>query len=55
MFDTLRSDYRAIFERDPAARNLVEVLFAYPGFHAILLHRLITALHDNEVLVIHIG
>src|SRR5215207_8858437 len=36
----LRADLRAVFERDPAARNLAEVLLAYPGFHAIVLHRL---------------
>lgn len=40
MFDTIRMDFKAVFERDPAARNGVEVLLAYPGFHAILLHRL---------------
>ena len=39
MFETLRADYRAVFERDPAARNGVEVVLAYPGFHAILFHR----------------
>lgn len=40
MFETLRKDIRAVFERDPAARNLVEVWLVYSGFHAILLHRL---------------
>jgi serine O-acetyltransferase len=40
MFDTLRADYRAIFERDPAARNGVEIMVAYPGWHAILSHRI---------------
>jgi serine O-acetyltransferase len=40
MFETLRADYRAIFERDPAARNGFEILLAYPGFHAILSHRI---------------
>lgn len=39
MFETIRADFRAVFERDPAARNWLEVLLAYPGFHAILLHR----------------
>src|SRR5437868_347746 len=39
MFATLRADYRAVFERDPAVRNGLEVVFAYPGFHAILMHR----------------
>ncbi|HZU06216.1 MAG TPA: serine O-acetyltransferase [Chloroflexota bacterium] len=36
----LRADFRAIFERDPAARNAWEVWLAYPGFHAIILHRI---------------
>jgi len=39
LFGTTRADYRAIFERDPAVRNGLEVVFAYPGFHAILIHR----------------
>lgn len=39
MFDTLRADFRAVFERDPAAQNGLEVVLAYPGFHAILMHR----------------
>lgn len=38
MFDTIRSDWRAAFERDPAARNWLEVL-SYPGVHAIFWHR----------------
>ena len=40
MFDTLRRDVRAVFERDPAARSLAEVLFCYPGLHALWIHRL---------------
>ncbi len=38
--NTIKRDIRAIFERDPAARNLVEVLLTYPGLHAILIHRM---------------
>ena len=40
MLKTLRRDIRSVFERDPAARSLLEVLFCYPGLHAIWLHRL---------------
>ncbi|MBM4258558.1 MAG: serine O-acetyltransferase [Deltaproteobacteria bacterium] len=36
----VREDIRAVFERDPAARSAWEVVFAYPGFHAVLCHRL---------------
>jgi len=32
-------DFRIIFERDPAARNWLEVAFLYPGFQALVLHR----------------
>ena len=41
----LRADVRAVFERDPAARNALEVCLAYPGVHAIVLHRAAHALH----------
>lgn len=33
-----------VFERDPAARNTWEVITCYPGFHALLTHRLAHAL-----------
>lgn len=36
----LRRDIAAVFERDPAARSLWEVLLCYPGFHALQMHRL---------------
>jgi len=34
-----RADVNCVFSRDPAARNLLEVLLTYPGVHALLLHR----------------
>ncbi|MDN5348274.1 MAG: serine O-acetyltransferase [Clostridia bacterium] len=40
MWRQLRRDIQVIFERDPAAKNILEVILCYPGFHAILLHRL---------------
>jgi serine O-acetyltransferase len=36
----LQTDFRIIFERDPAARNWLEVLFCYPGLQALIFHRL---------------
>jgi len=36
---TLRRDIKSVFERDPAARSIIEVLLCYPGLHALLLHR----------------
>jgi serine O-acetyltransferase len=35
----LREDVQTIFERDPAARSIWEILLAYPGFHALLVYR----------------
>lgn len=40
MFKTLRKDIQAVFDRDPAARSLLEVLTCYPGLHAIQMHRI---------------
>ncbi len=40
MFKQLREDIHVVFERDPAARSVFEVLTTYPGIHAILWHRL---------------
>jgi serine O-acetyltransferase len=39
MFTRLREDIRAVFERDPAARSMFEVLTCYPGLHALVWHR----------------
>jgi len=38
-FNSIRKDINAIYDRDPALRSLAEVWLAYPGFHAILIHR----------------
>lgn len=40
MFKLLGEDISTVFARDPAARNIIEVLFCYPGLHALWLHRL---------------
>lgn len=48
-FEQISSDFQIIFERDPAARNWLEVLFCYPGLHALCLHRFAHALHRRGV------
>ncbi len=40
MLDAIRADLAIIRERDPAARGALEMVLCYPGFHALLLHRL---------------
>ncbi|GAB4485275.1 MAG: hypothetical protein OHK006_11150 [Thermodesulfovibrionales bacterium] len=51
-WNDIRRDYRAVFEKDPAVRNGLEVVLAYPGFHAIFLHRINHALWKAGVPVI---
>ncbi|MES9906602.1 MAG: serine O-acetyltransferase [Sedimenticola sp.] len=40
MFSRLKEDIKSVFDRDPAARNTLEVITTYPGLHALLFHRL---------------
>lgn len=40
MFERLKEEIAVVFDRDPAARNTWEVITCYPGFHAMLFHRL---------------
>jgi len=46
VLNTLRTDFSVIFARDPAARNWLEVLFCYPGLHAMWFYRLAHWLHS---------
>jgi serine O-acetyltransferase len=39
VFGTLREDIQTVFAKDPAARNTLDVIFCYPGLHALWLHR----------------
>ena len=40
LLSDIKKDIDAIYRGDPAARNIFEILFAYPGFHARQWHRL---------------
>lgn len=40
VFQRFKRDIQAVFDRDPAARNLLEIFLCYPGFHALQLHRI---------------
>ncbi|MGB3509703.1 MAG: serine O-acetyltransferase [Microcoleaceae cyanobacterium] len=60
MLKTLLADFWIIFERDPAARNWLEVLICYPGLQALMFHRLAHGLYCLGVpflprLISHIG
>jgi serine O-acetyltransferase len=40
MFGAIREQLDTVFRRDPAARSVLEIVLCYPGFHAVLLHRI---------------
>jgi serine O-acetyltransferase len=48
MWERLKEDVRTIKERDPAAKNAVEVFLCYPGLHAIWLHRTAHTLYQKK-------
>ncbi len=48
----LREDIQAAQEHDPAARNALEVLVAYPGIHALIIHRLAHALAARGMITL---
>ncbi|HEX9117946.1 MAG TPA: serine O-acetyltransferase EpsC [Anaerolineae bacterium] len=47
MLKTIRSDVQAVLDRDPAARNALEVVLLYPGLHALWLYRVAHVLWRN--------
>lgn len=60
MFAQLKEDLKVVFERDPAVRSVFEIIFCYPGFHAMLFYRLSHWLWNNQLkflgrFVSHIG
>ena len=50
-FSRIRKDIRVIFERDPAAKSVLEVVLCYSGLHAIWLHRISHALFTRGWIV----
>lgn len=52
LIKSIRKDVRAVFNHDPAAVNIIEVVFAYPGFHARQFHRLAHTLWRWHIPVI---
>jgi serine O-acetyltransferase len=48
MLRQFKKDIRVVFERDPAARNIWEVLLCYPGLHAVWMHRVAHRLYRRK-------
>lgn len=49
MFRWIRDEIQGIMDRDPAARTPLEVILCYPGFHAIIFHRIAHWLHNHRL------
>src|SRR5579885_2351035 len=49
MFRAIREQVETIFREDPAAKSVLEVVFCYPGFHAVLWHRVAHALYRRRL------
>lgn len=47
--DLLKEDIQAIRERDPAAKNTLEIVLTYPGLHAIWMHRIAHFLDEKGI------
>ena len=45
----IKEDIQTIFDNDPAAKTLLEVILCYPGLHALLMHRLAHKLYKKEI------
>lgn len=52
MFARIKKDIQVVFERDPAAKSVLEVLLCYPGLHAIWLHRIAHYLYKRGWVLI---
>jgi serine O-acetyltransferase len=48
----LQRDITAAYEGDPAARSTMEVVMSYPGFYAVVVHRLAHLLYEKQVPLI---
>src|ERR1051326_971124 len=44
----IREQFDTVFQRDPAARSVLEIVLCYPGFHAVLLHRMAHGLYRRK-------
>lgn len=52
MFGTIREQIDTILQQDPAAKSKLEVVLCYPGFHAVLFHRIAHRLYLHQLTLI---
>ena len=52
MLKTIREQLDTIFREDPAAKSVLEIFLCYPGFHAILIHRVAHQLYNAGIPIL---
>lgn len=52
MFQAIKQDLQAVFDRDPAATSQLEVILTYAGFHALLAYRISHRLKAYDVPIL---
>jgi serine O-acetyltransferase len=52
MFLLIREEIKAVFQRDPAARSIWEVILCYPGFHALIAYRIAHWFYKHKLFLI---
>ena len=52
MFKMLKYEIKNVLEKDPAAKNWVEVILLYPSIHAIILYRIAHFLYNHKIYFI---
>ena len=60
MLERIKEDIACVFGRDPAAQSVLEVVTAYPGFHAVQIHRISHAFWNVGIkllarIIAHVG
>ncbi|MEW6228478.1 MAG: serine O-acetyltransferase [Bacillota bacterium] len=52
MFERIKEDIKVVFERDPAAKNVLEVVLCYPGLHAVIGYRIAHFFYEKRMFVV---
>src|ERR1700684_843911 len=52
MFAVIKDQFEPILREDPAAKSRLEIVLCYPGFHAVLMHRLAHRLYEADIPIL---
>ncbi len=52
MFKSIKKDIKAVYNNDPAAKSIIEVILCYSGLHALILHRIANYLYKRKFFLI---